>query len=644
MHNPNKPAGQTPLQGHPDVAASASRAMRARAERIASLQPPLSPLSPLSPVHQGHLLPDVMRQTLHELQVHQIELQMQNEELQTAQVLLDKVRARYFDLYDLAPVGYCTVSEQGLVTEANLATAALLGLSRSYIVGQPISRFIARAHQDRYYTHNRQVRSTGEAHTCELQLVKSDGQPFWATMTTTTALEDDGAWVLRVVLSDITARKKMDQLLQDKNIALEQTSRIADKSNRAKSDFLSSMSHELRTPLSAILGFAQLIDAGTPPPTPAQKRSVDQILQAGWYLLALINEILDLALVESGKLSLELQPVALAGVMHECHTMIEPQADQRGISVRFAPLAVPCFVLADSTRLKQILINLLSNAVKYNKPHGTVVVTCTEVAGGHVRIGVEDTGEGLSPEKIAQLFQPFNRLGQESRTEQGTGVGLVMTKRLIELMGGTIGVESVVGAGSTFWVEMPVTTGQARHSLTAPPAASPAYLLTPDLSTPVPAKTAALLKNGTRLHTLLYIEDDPANLLLIESLMGHRPDIHLLSANDGLQGLTLAQAHLPDVILTDIHLPGISGLELVAKLLADPATAHIPVVALSANAIPSDINKGLAAGFYRYLTKPIKIDAFMATLDEALTLATTGAGGTASSSSSSSSNNRGDTS
>ena len=621
MQNLNDPAGQEPEDSNANGmtgAVRAASAMREQAEGIARLQ------VPLSSVHQEGLLPEIIRQTLHELQVHQIELQMQNEELQSAQVRLDKARARYFELYDLAPVGYCTISEQGLVTEANLATATLLGLSRTHIVGQPISRFIERAHQDCYYMHRKQVMSTGNAHTCELQLLKSDHQPLWVDMTTNTAFEEGGEWVLRVVLSDITSRKKMDQLLEQKNTALEQARLIADKSNRAKSDFLSSMSHELRTPLNAILGFAQLIDAGTPPPTPAQKRSVGQILQAGWYLLDLINEILDLAVVESGKLSLELRAMSLADVMLECLTMIEPQAEKRGISVQFAALAAPCFVLADSTRFKQVLINLLSNAIKYNKPHGTVVMSCTETAGGRVRIEVEDTGEGLSPEKIVQLFQPFNRLGQETRTEQGTGIGLVMTKRLVELMGGTIGVKSAVGAGSTFWIEMNLITEQARNTAIAQALAQEPRLSMPEIT--------ALHKSDAQLHTLLYIEDDSANLLLIESLMGHRPDIHLLSANDGLKGLSLAQANLPDIILTDIHLPGIGGFELLGKLQDNLATRHIPVVGLSANAIPSDVEKGLAAGFYRYLTKPIKIDVFMAMLDEALTLARTRADSRATSS------------
>ena len=588
--------------------ATSSGELRERAEQAVRQKPPLSAMD------FNSLSPELMRQTLHELQVHQIELQMQNEELQTTQIRLDKSRARYFDLYDLAPVGYCTVSEQGLITETNLAVASLLGLSRIHVINQPISRFVHRAHQNRYYAYRNQVMSTGTAHTCELQLVKSDGSNVWVTMTTTTVIEDDGALVLRMVLGDTTARKQMDQLLQDQNTALDEARHVADKANHAKSEFLSSMSHELRTPLNAILGFAQLINADSP--TPTQKKSLDQILLAGWYLLDLINEILDLALVESGKLSLELAPVALAGVLHDCRTMIEPQAEQRGISLRYEPLDVNFLVLADGMRLKQVLINLLSNAIKYNRPGGAVVVTCTEVADTHVRIGVKDTGEGLSPEQIGQLFQPFNRLGQESRPEQGTGIGLVMTKRLVGLMGGTIYVESAVGSGSTFWIEMKLTQAQTP---------SPVVASAPDRSAAsgsAPVEPAAWLKNDMPLRTLLYIEDDPANLLLIESLMGHRPDIHLLSAQDGAQGLALAKMHLPDVILTDIHLPGISGIELLKILQDNPATKHIPVVALSANAIPSDIDKGLATGFYRYLTKPIKIDVFMTTLDAALLLAT----------------------
>ncbi|MGB7906269.1 MAG: ATP-binding protein, partial [Steroidobacteraceae bacterium] len=331
------------------------------------------------------------------------------------------------------------------------------------------------------------------------------------------------------------------------------------------------------------------------------KRSVDQILKAGWYLLDLINEVLDLSLIESGKLSLSPEPVSLADVMLECQTMIEPQAQQRGIRVSFPRLDVPYFVQADRTRVKQCLINLLSNAIKYNRTDGTVVVGCAMNTPGRVRIRVEDTGEGLSPENIAQLFQPFNRLGQAATAEEGTGIGLVVCKRLVELMGGVIGVESVVGKGSTFWIELNLATEQHHAGSQA-----------------VAAVTHELQQSQSNLRTLLYVEDNPANLMLVEDLIARRPDIRLLTARDGNRGIEIARASLPDVILMDINLPGINGIQALKLLAQDPATACIPVVALSANAVPRDIERGMEAGFFRYLTKPIKVNEFMKTLDVAL--------------------------
>ena len=379
----------------------------------------------------------------------------------------------------------------------------------------------------------------------------------------------------------------------------------AKKANLAKSDFLSSMSHELRTPLSAILGFAQLIESGTPQPTPTQKRSVDQILKAGWYLLDLINEILDLALIESGKLILSLEPISLTEVVRECKAMILPQAQKRGISVSFPLLEFPYTVRADRTRVKQVLINLLSNAIKYNREGGTVVVDCTTNDHGGIRICVKDAGNGLPPEKLAQLFQPFNRLGQEANDEEGTGIGLVVCKRLIELMGGVIGVDSVVGQGSVFWFELNLTSE-----------------LTLEAHTPEAIELSNMHINAeAHCHTLLYVEDNPANLMLVEDLIARRPDIRLLTARDATRGIEIARAELPDVILMDINLPGISGLKALKILSEDLSTACIPVVALSANAIPRDIEKGLDAGFFRYLTKPIKVNEFMNTLDVALKFA-----------------------
>ena len=429
----------------------------------------------------------------------------------------------------------------------------------------------------------------------ELTYICKDGSRFPAIVSIT-ALRDDYDSIIGYLLigTDNSVRKQVE-------LDLQKAMSEAEKANLAKSDFLSSMSHELRTPLSAILGFAQLIESGTPAPTPSQKRSVEQILQGGWYLLELINEILDLALVESGKLSLSTEPLSLGEVLHECEAMIEPQAGKRNITVNFPRLQTPQFIKADRTRIKQILINLLSNAIKYNKPSGSVVVSYAFPTPGVIRICVQDTGNGLSAGKISQLFQPFNRLGQESHAEQGTGIGLVMTKRLIELMGGTIGVESTVGQGSMFWIQMPLTDERQPSAAHIPP-----------------VDAALLPEAADDVSTVLYVEDNPANLLLVSDLIARRPDLRLLSARDGTLGVEMARTFLPDMILMDINLPGISGIKALKILRDDPLTAHIPVVALSANAMHHDIQKGLEAGFFRYLTKPIQISIFMDMLDRTL--------------------------
>jgi CheY-like chemotaxis protein len=405
----------------------------------------------------------------------------------------------------------------------------------------------------------------------------------------------------------MTERKRFEQALQDSNVELESAKSAAEKANLAKSDFLSSMSHELRSPLNAILGFAQLMESATPSPSASQSESIAQILQAGWHLLKLINEILDLAVIESGKVLLSPEAVLLSEVMSECQAMMEPLAQPRGISMTFPRFddKVPLFVKADRTRLKQIIINLLSNAIKYNKEHGTVVVDCIVSAPERIRINVADTGAGLSPEKLAQLFQPFNRLGQEASGVAGTGIGLVVTKRLAELMEGMLGVDSTVGAGSVFWCQL-VTVATPQFEIQ---------------SSEVEALVRPPLPAGASKRTLLYVEDNPANMKLVEQLIGRCPDIQLLAAVNGTLGIEIARATQPQVILMDINLPGISGIEALKILREDPATAHIPVVALSANAMPRDITLGLELGFFRYLTKPIKVKEFMDTLNTALEFA-----------------------
>jgi len=401
----------------------------------------------------------------------------------------------------------------------------------------------------------------------ELTYIRKDGGRFPAIVSIT-ALRDDFGELIGYLLigTDNSLRKQVEA-------ELNQALAAAEKANRAKTDFLSGMSHELRTPLNAILGFAQLMESGVPSPTPSQQRNLDQILKAGWYLLELINEILDLSLIESGKVTLSQEAVSLAEVMLECRAMIEPQAQQRGIGMTFPLFDTPHFVKADRTRVKQVLINLLFNAIKYNRPGGSVAMeySITSQPSGRIksdlaasaggagdfpepgaqsippnwlRISVRDTGAGIAPELISQLFQPFNRLGRETGKEEGTGIGLVVTKRLVELMGGVIGVDSTVGVGSVFWVELRLTDAPrlAAHE------------------TKHASQAQAQLPEGTPLRTLLYVEDNPANLELVEQIIERRPDLRLLSAADGTLGIEFARAYQPEVILMDINLPGISGV------------------------------------------------------------------------------------
>ena len=509
-------------------------------------------------------------------------------------------------------LGYTAAEVMNKITPADISDSQEL-IARAEALSAELGTTIAPGFDALVFKASREIEDI-----YELTYIRKDSRRFPAVVSVT-ALRDAHGSIIGYLLigTDNTARKmveaeraRLDRALQDKNAELESAKFVAEKANLAKSEFLSSMSHELRTPLNAILGFAQLMDSGSPLPTPSQKRSIEQILKGGWYLLELINEILDLALIESGKLSLSLEPISLAEVMQECQAMIEPQAQKRGIAVTFPHFEISRFVIADVTRVKQVLINLLSNAIKYNKMGGAVVVDCTARTAERIRISVKDSGGGLTPDKLTQLFQPFNRLGKEAGIEEGTGIGLMVSKRLVELMKGVIGVESTVGVGSVFWIELNLTA----EPKSAAGAAEPT------------AVARAQVHADAQSRTLLYVEDNPANLMLIEVLIARRPDIRLLTARDGNRGIEIARASRPDVILMDINLPGISGIKALRILAEDPITAHIPVVALSANAIPRDIEKGLAAGFFRYLTKPIKLNEFMDTLDVALEFSQTEAG------------------
>ncbi|CAA9888761.1 Histidine kinase [Candidatus Methylobacter favarea] len=499
-----------------------------------------------------------------------------------------------------------TIDPLGIIADVNQQMELLTGCSRDELIGTSFKNYFT----DPNFAEavNKRVLNEKKLIDYELTARARNGAEKVVSINAATFYDRSGKLLgIFAAARDVTERKRFEQKLYENNIELEAAKTAAEKANLAKSDFLSRMSHELRTPLNAILGFAQLLEAGSPPPTAIQSVRLHEILKAGWYLLDLINEILDLAVIESGKVSLSQEPLSIIEIMHECQTMIEPEAKNRGIQLSFHEFDCDLFVMADRTRMKQVLINLLSNAIKYNREQGKVEVKCSVISPERIRISITDTGEGITPEMLGQLFQPFNRLGQENGAQEGTGIGLVVTRQLVELMGGTIGVESTVGVGSEFWIELiRHVSAQSAHEKTGVLAFAPHYLT--DASS----------------RTLLYVEDNPANLLLVEHLVSDYPNIRLLQAKNGKLGIELARTHQPDMILMDINLPGLSGMEALKILREDPATAHIPIVALSANAMFRDIEKSIKAGFFKYLTKPIKLEELMNTLNEAVKLAEAG--------------------
>ena len=367
--------------------------------------------------------------------------------------------------------------------------------------------------------------------------------------------------------------------------------------SRAKSEFLSRMSHELRTPLNGILGFAQLLELDAH--SPEQREGVEHILKGGRHLLGLINEVLDIARIEAGKLTISLEPVPAGDVISSALDLVRPQAASRGIRL---PAGIACdgHVMADRQRLQQVLLNLLSNAVKYNREGGTVSVSCDRGPAGRFRLTVADTGPGIAPERMHRLFTPFDRLDAPETGVEGTGLGLALSKGLVELMGGALRAESTLGHGSRFSVELPMAESPTR----ALGRATVTIALEPD-------------QPGVR-GTVLYIEDNLSNLRLVERIVTRRPGITLLSAMQGSRGLELAQAHRPDLIVLDLHLPDMSGQEVLAQLRAEPATREIPVVILSADATPSQVSRVLQQGAHAYLTKPLVVTQFLTLLDELL--------------------------
>jgi len=407
--------------------------------------------------------------------------------------------------------------------------------------------------------------------------------------------------------TDITDRRNAEEALRELNQTLEQRVRErtdelrrskeqAEQANRAKSEFLSRMSHELRTPLNAILGFSQVLELSNP--TTEQRGWAQQIRRAGDYLLSLIDELLDLSRIEVGKLALQIEPKPLEPIVREAVAFVQPAIARKGIALVLQSCAEPPIVQVDALRLRQILVNLLSNAIKYNRVGGRIEIACELPRPGRVRLLVSDTGAGIASEHSTRLFKPFERLGAENSGIEGTGIGLALSRQLAHMMDGEIGFDSTIGVGTTFWIDLP---GAAQAASSSAPPAAPALSLPPGVA-----------------GTVLYIEDNASNLALVQSFLQQFEPLRLLSATQGAQGLAIARAQRPDVILLDIQMPQMDGFAVLRELRADASLRDVPVIALSADAMPDDIARALASGFSRYLTKPLVLVTLLDALSEAL--------------------------
>jgi PAS domain S-box-containing protein len=495
-------------------------------------------------------------------------------------------------MLDAAPDAIVGVDRDGLIVLANIQTEALFGYERSDLLGQHIEILVPDRvkgvhphHLESYFDHPRtRLNSTG----LELSGRRSDGTEFPAEISLST-IETSHGTLAMAAIRDTTTKKLVEA---EALMAHEE----ADRANEAKSKFLSRVSHELRTPLNAILGFGQLLKLDSL--SPNQSDAVDQILSGGNHLLGLINEVLDIGQTESGMMAVSSpEPVDFGFLVDEAIQLVQPIAARRGVTFVVRPKTSGLRVLADPQRLKQVFLNLLSNAIKYNHEGGeiSISVDCSEPT---CRATFTDTGDGISPEHMARLFTPFDRAGAEFSGIEGSGLGLAVSKSLVQQMGGDIGVESTLGSGSTFWVELPRTDKPIEE--------------------PVGAGRAANPRKEHAQRTVLYIEDNLSNLRLVRGILAHRLFVNLLSGMDGASGLDLARRRQPDLILLDLHLPDMTGEQALDELAADARTCEIPVVVISADASSGTARRLLEAGARMFVTKPIDVAAFLNTLDEVL--------------------------
>jgi PAS domain S-box-containing protein len=431
-----------------------------------------------------------------------------------------------------------------------------------------------------------QAFAEGARHSIDHRVLLANGDVRWVHEEAVVARDEFGrAESLSGTIQDITERKQHEQQLL---LAKED----AERASRAKSDFLSRMSHELRTPMNAILGFAQVLDREL---TAVNTRSyVHEITQAGDHLLALIDELLDLGRIEAGRMVVALNTVDVSMVVAQALKIVDTMLARKHL-IMDNQCQTPRLIIADASRLRQVLVNLLSNAAKYNRVGGKISVSCTARDNEILRISVTDSGAGIAAENIGRLFTPFERLGAENSGVDGTGIGLALSKQLVELMGGDMGVESTSGKGSTFWIEFPLADQKTLEDV---------------------SMSSNQTHTGKLKCKVLYVEDNAANLRLVEAMLKHHQDITLMAAKNGRFGLELAQQYNPDVILLDIQLPDMDGFKVLKELQAGEDTRQIPVIAVSADAMPMDVERGLASGFREYLTKPVKIENLVRAIRE----------------------------
>ncbi len=505
--------------------------------------------------------------------------------------------------------GIITIDDKGIIETFNDAAARMFGYAQDEAVGQPIGLLMPEPNASRHQTYIERYLSTRQAKVIgtgrEVEALRKDGTIIPVHIAIS-ALHISERTIFTAIMRDMSEEKRAaGELMAAKELA-EAARRQAERANRAKSEFLASMSHELRTPLNGILGYAQLLQIPNDAKlSPRQNEFVGNIVSAGRHLVELINEILDLAKIESGGLTLKIEPVNLRNIIDESLSIIEHLADRNQIAItdQLGELADLPDLRADYVRLKQVLANLLSNAVKYNHPQGSIRLSGGNEDANIFRIEVSDTGIGIPKERLDELFQPFNRLGRETGAIDGSGIGLTITKKLVEAMDGRIEVESHDGEGTTFRVFLPkCAPGEAAKDAS--------------ISLRPQSKIKSMLASGQR--KVLYVEDNANNLALMEEIFQLFPAARLTQAENGEIGLEIAKATHPDLIIMDINLPGMNGFEVFEALRADPTTRNIPVIALSASAMPKDVERGLASGFHAYLTKPLNIQSFLDAVNLAL--------------------------